>query len=287
MLRPKCPPFAVRDSRDSGALELLHTRLGLDDTRIYLLPASLSREHASMLRSPALCRAPGQACPSSWSRHRPASSRLAAPVRRGAHRLAAARGGTPAGGSDDDDVLPPEPTPPDLRGITGDELVRRVRRQLAELDAYERAVERYKARQKAREAPRQPPALPPLACLAAEWDPVADSTLPEVTSARAAAAEAAATAAVAFADAAVGHEAAAEAAHAAAARLPAPALAAAGEEWLRASAAWRKASESLEAARRAQPGARVVQDAAAQVEAARRFKGQLRSLPSLEAEDLP
>lgn len=188
-------------------------------------------------------------------------------------------------------MLPPEPTPPDLDDdITTDEMLRRVDRFVAERDAYWAALDRHEARQKAHEAagasPRQP-VTPPLTCLAMEWPPEAASKVPQSNLARAAAAEANAAAAIAFAGAAVGHEAAAEAAFAAAATQPAPALAAAGEEWLRAGAAWRKAFESLEAAQRAQPGAAVVEQAAAEVEAAHRFKCQLRGLPGRVAEDLP
>ncbi|KAL4424772.1 hypothetical protein ABPG77_000812 [Micractinium sp. CCAP 211/92] len=89
------------------------------------------------------------------------------------------------------------------------------------------------------------------------------------------------------ASAAVGLEAAAEAAFEAAGTKPASAVSSAGDEWLRAAEAWRKAFDSVQAARRAQPGAAVVDEAAAHVEAARRFKRQLRGLPGRVAEDLP
>lgn len=85
----------------------------------------------------------------------------------------------------------------------------------------------------------------------------------------------------------MGHEAAGDAAYATAATQPASALGAAGAEWLRTSVAWRQAFESLEAAQRAAPGSEVVQGAAAQVEAARRFKRQMHGLSSGAAEDAP
>lgn len=214
--------------------------------------------------------------------------RMGVPGRRSASRLAALDG-TPAGSGDEDDVLPPPPAVPEVRGLSVHEMHRNVMAWSAEMDAWTSAVERHEARAKARKktgAPSQrSPALPPLACLAAEWPPVSDSTLPEAGAARTAAAEATAAAAVAFAGAAVGHEAAAEAAYAAAATQPAAALAVAGEEWMRAGAAWRKAFEALEAAQRAQPGAGVVEEAAAEVEAARRFKRQLRGLRGRVAEN--
>ncbi len=214
-----------------------------------------------------------------------------APKRRSAARLAA-HDSTAAGSSDyNDDPLPPRPTLPPITGLSGEERIRTLDRFIAEDNAYKRAVQRRSARAEARKAasvpPRPPAPTPPLACMAAEWPPVADSTLPEDSAARTAVAEAAAAAAVAFANAAVGFEAAAEAAYEAAATQPASALLSAGEQWLRAGAAWRKSFESLGAARRAQPGAGVVEQAAAEVEAARQFKHQLRRLPGRVTDDLP
>ncbi len=252
-----------------------------------------------MLRSAPLSRVLRTAWPSTrpGPRQQPGGLRLNAPERRRIRRLAA-QGSTPSDSDflydsyDSDDDLPPPPTPFDPSLCDLLELKQKADRFIAELEAYERAVERRhtrklaKARKAAGAAPR-PSAPPPLASLAAEWPPVSDSTLPGDSAARASVAEAAAAAAVAYAAAAVGHEAAAEAAFEAAGTKPASAVSSAGDEWLLAGAAWRKAFDSLQAARRAQPGAAVVDEAAAHVEAARRFKRQLRGLPARVAEDLP
>ncbi|KAL4424775.1 hypothetical protein ABPG77_000815 [Micractinium sp. CCAP 211/92] len=243
-----------------------------------------------MLRSTAPLKGLGLALPYSRPRQQLGRLRRVAPKRRSAARLAA-HNSTAAGSNNNDDPLPPRPNPPSIAGLRGEELIRTLDRFLAEEAAYKRAVQRRSAPAEARKAasvPPLPPApTPPLACLAAEWPPVADSTLPENSAARTAVAEAAAAAAVAFARAALGHEAAAEAAYQAAATKPASALSSAGEEWLRAGAAWRKAFDSLAAARRAQPGAGIAEEAAAEVEAAQRFKRQLRGLPGRVADEFP
>ncbi|KAL4424777.1 hypothetical protein ABPG77_000817 [Micractinium sp. CCAP 211/92] len=259
---------------------------------------SCSRFKTSVLRTTLQRRG----SPPAWysrlrSRQQLVGSRLAAPKRLHIGRLVG-QPSTPSDSDyqyhsyDSDDELPPPPTPfdPSLCDIV--ELKQKADRFIAELEAYDRAMDRRHARElakarKASGASPGPSAPPPLTSLAAEWPPVSDSTLPEDSAARASVAEAAAAAAVAFAGAAVGHEAAAEAAYAAAATQPASSLSSAGEEWLRAGAAWRKAFESLAAARRAQPGSLVVEEAAGEVEAARRFKHQLRGLPGRVAEDLP
>lgn len=264
----------------------------------------LEEQRASMLHSAPLSRVLGTAWPSTRPglRQQLGSLRLNAPERRRIRRLAA-KGSTPSDGDflydsyDSDDELPP-PTTFDTSLSDIFELDQEADRFLAEVKAYDRAVERRRARQlaKARKAagtalqppePPAPPVPPPLASLAAEWPPVSDSSLPGDSAARASVAEAAAAAAVAYAAAAVGHEVAAEAAFEAAGTKPASAVSSAGDEWLHAGAAWRKAFDSLRAARRAQPGAAVVEQAAAEVEAARRFKHQLRGLPGRLAGDLP
>ena len=233
-----------------------------------------------MLRA-AACRAP--AWPLSAARHK--RIWLVAPGSRRARSLAA-RDGTPAGGGADD--LPRPPTPPDLDGLDFTEKCARFVRYHAELQAYQQALERRLARYEAKPLqPARAPAPPPLACLAVAWPPAAVSTMPAASAVRTAAAEATAAAAVAFASGALGHEVAAEAAHVAAATQPAAALVSAGEEWLRAGAAWRKAFESLEAAQHAHPGgAGALGGAAAEVEAAQRFKRELRGACSRTAEDL-